>query len=490
MADLILRLGDQLFSDLSDLPAGVPILMREDWELCTRTKHHKQKIAFFLSAMRHHAAWLSEQGREVVYQELEPGVEGSFAQAVAEECERRGVSRLWLHQPHDAFLLPALQAALKGVEFRILPTQGFLTSQSDWDQYRHGRKRLLMGDFYVEQRRRLGLLVNDLGEPDGGRWSFDTENRKSLPKGVIVPWVPRYSPDSVTQEVLALVSQHFADHPGNLELFDWPVTYPEAREALTHFLHHRLELFGPYEDAVSKDHRLLWHSLLSPLLNCGLLTPRQVVAELMSVEAPIESKEGFLRQVIGWREFIYFIELEYRSTGLAGQNSLGNQRRLTSAWYEGTTGLPPLDTVIRRASDHAWCHHIERLMIAGSAMLMADVHPEESYNWFMEMFIDSADWVMRPNVFGMSQFADGGFFATKPYVSGSAYLRKMTDFPPGPWCDIWDGLYWRFIDRHQDRWVKNHRMSMMVRQLDKMPSEKRERLFKIAEDWIESVTTA
>lgn len=488
MSDLILRLGDQLFSDLSDLPAGAPILMREDWELCTRTRHHKQKVAFFLSAMRHHAEWLRAQGREVIYQPLQPGAQVSFAVAIAEECHQRGVTRLWLHEPHDGFLLPAIRAALPDLELKFLASQSFLTSQSEWNSYRQNHKRLLMGDFYVQQRRRLQILLDDRGEPDGGRWSFDTENRRSLPKGIAVPWVPRYAPDPMTSSVLELVREHFPDHPGELDFFDWPVTSADARESLEHFLQHRLELFGPYEDAVSKDHRLLWHSLLSPLLNCGLLTPAQVVHALSHTEVPIESKEGFLRQIIGWREFIYHIDLEYRSNGLATRNALDNHRRLSQAWYSGTTGLLPLDTVIRRASQHAWCHHIERLMIAGSAMLLADIHPDDSYNWFMEMFIDSAEWVMRPNVYGMSQFADGGFFATKPYVSGSAYLRKMTDFPPGDWCDIWDGLYWRFIHRHRDRWIQNHRMSMMVRQLEKMDTKRRDNLISTAETWINSVT--
>lgn len=194
-----------------------------------------------------------------------------------------------------------------------------------------------------------------------------------------------------------------------------------------------------------------------------------------------------MRQVIGWREFIKGIDREYGGRA-PGQNALGQNRQLTEAWYDGTTGLPPLDMVITRARDHAYVHHIERLMVAGAAMLMSDVHPDAAYRWFMEMFIDSADWVMRPNVYGMSQHADGGLFSTKPYVSGSAYLLKMSDFPRGEWCEVWDGLYWRFILRHRDKWAANPRMTMAVRAADRLEPVRRDTILDRAEDFVERNT--
>jgi deoxyribodipyrimidine photolyase-related protein len=240
---------------------------------------------------------------------------------------------------------------------------------------------------------------------------------------------------------------------------------------------------------VDRHQPYLWHSLLSPLINLGLLTPVEVVERVMAEpNVPLASREGFIRQIVGWREFIYQIYIEYQSHEYHTRNSLGHHRRLNNSWYKGTTGLLPLDETIRGILRRGWCHHIERLMVVGSAMVMAEVHPDDAYRWFLELFVDSGEWVMIPNVYGMSQFADGGFFATKPYVSGSAYLRKMTNYPVGAWCEVWDGLYWNFISHHQQLFIANPRMSMMVRQWEKMSPAKQEHHQTVAKNWIKSVT--
>jgi len=330
----------------------------------------------------------------------------------------------------------------------------------------------------------MNIVVNGDHGPLGGKWSFDAENQRKLPRTVFPPPVSYVEPDLVTAEVITLVTQAFPDHAGDARDFRYAVTHEDAEAWLEQFLNERLCLFGHYEDAIPQRERTLFHSLLTPYLNCGLLTPHQVVEKTLRLDVPINSKEGFLRQIIGWREFMFGMSGQYDTT----PNFFGHERRMSSAWQEGSTGLPPVDEAIRRAKDHAYCHHIERLMVLGAVMLMSEIHPDDVYRWFMEMFIDSAEWVMKPNVYGMSQFADGGLFATKPYISGSAYILKMSDWAKGDWCDIWDGLYWQFISKNSEVLAKNHRMSMMVKMATQIEPRRKERIFQAAEAFIHRVT--
>lgn len=466
--------------------------MSEDWSLCTRVNHHQQKIVLFLSAMRHFAASQQQIGREVIYRELTPN-DGTYIESLKSIIEKEKIELLYAYEPSDAFFrkeLESLKQTSPNLNIEWLPNPMFLTSKPSWLEYRNSKKRLLMGDFYQFQRRRLQLLVDSNNQPLGDQWSFDADNRKALPNSVQPPPVFGVTPDAMTQEVIDLVKHFFPHHPGNASDFWFPVTNEEAQVWLTNFLCERLHLFGDYEDAIPHRERILFHSVLTPMMNCGLLTPREIVERTLDYQTtvPLNSIEGFIRQIIGWREFIFWMNHEYDQLKKSDMNGLDHHRTLKSCWWTAETGLPPLDLVINRCQKYGWAHHIERLMIAGSTMLMAEVHPDESYRWFMEMFVDSADWVMIPNVYGMSQFADGGVFATKPYISGSAYILKMSDWKKGDWCEIWDGLYWRFIDRHESLFAKNPRMSMMLRQLEKMPSEKKNRIFNQAESWIDRVT--
>ncbi len=491
MSEAVLVLGDQLVEGLPGLPSSAPVFMQEDWELCTRTRHHKQKILLFLSAMDHFRHGLESQGRAVEYRELEK--EGpNLLDALAGWMKLTGLTRLWTYVPHDPFFQSQLKAWAESerIDLKLVPSPLFITSPENWARYRGTRKRLLMADFYKEQRLRTGYLVDENRQPLGERWSFDEDNRKPLPKGIIPPpWLGRPM-DEITKAKAELVSKHFADHPGSLKGFSWPVTRQEALEDLEEFIAERLNLFGPYEDSLSQMGGRLWHSALSPSINMGLLLPGEcceaAIRACQKGKASLASVEGFVRQLIGWREFIYWMNPEYEGRNL---NQLGHTRRMTDAWWKGETGLPPLDGVIRRLNERAWCHHIERLMVLGSSMVMAEIHPDDAYRWFMEMFIDSADWVMAPNVYGMSQFADGGLFATKPYISGSSYLLKMGDYPKGPWTEVWDGLYWRFVDRHRTLFEGNPRMRVMLGSLEKMDSGRKNRIFGLAEDWVERVTT-
>lgn len=485
MADrAVLLMGDMLFADLSALPIEAPVFMREDIGLCTRTRHHKKKIVLFLAAMRHFAQGL---GDRVHYESLS---EGDFSASLARFLSERGIRELHTFEPNDRFFARQLAETCGGVRLVLHDSPGFLTSGADWTSWRAAGRRLHMADFYRWQRRRLGVLIEGEG-PAGGKWSFDSENRERVPRHLVPPAVWPEEPDAITREVMALVEERFPDHPGSALGFGYAVTHEAARERLSEFVETRLPLFGPYEDAISLEHTWLWHSVLTPYLNCGLLTPREVVRAVLARydrgDVEIRSVEGFIRQVIGWREFIRGIDREYESAP-ANRNPFGHARRLGEAWWNAQTGLPPLDGAIRRALDYGWCHHIERLMVIGAAMLMAEIQPEETYRWFMEMFVDSADWVMGPNVYGMSQFADGGLFATKPYLSGSAYLLRMSDYPRGPWCEVWDGLYWRFVAKHREFFASNPRTKPMVLGLDGLEPARRDRIVRAAEGWIEQVT--
>lgn len=337
-------------------------------------------------------------------------------------------------------------------------------------------KRPFMAKFYQAQRTRMNLLLEDDGSPQGGQWSFDADNRKKLPKNAIVPDAPRADTSSCIREAINHVEKKFPSHPGRTSGFRWAVTHEDAEAWMLEFFEHRFDKFGIYEDAISTGHAFINHSALTPMLNIGLLNPGAVVELAIQYaqkhpEVPINSLEGLIRQIIGWREFMSGI-YRFRGTEIRNGNFWKCDRPMPDAFYHGNTGIPPVDRVIKQVLNEGYCHHIERLMVLGNFMLLCRIRPDDVYRWFMELFIDAYDWVMVPNVYGMSQFADGGTFTTKPYISGSNYVLKMSDEPKGPWCEIWDGLFWSFIADESDFFLKNPRLSMMVRNWQKMSTTK------------------
>ncbi|MEO1201851.1 MAG: cryptochrome/photolyase family protein, partial [Pseudomonadota bacterium] len=354
-----------------------------------------------------------------------------------------------------------------------------------------GQKRLRMAEFYKLVRKRFDILLEDDESPVGGQWSFDEDNRRKLPAKMEPPPIAPAEWTAHTDDVVAIVEQRFDQHPGDARDFWWPTTRSAAQAWLERFVEERLTLFGPYEDAISTRSDTVYHSALTPALNLGLLTPRQVVDAALDKadqeDIPLQSLEGFIRQVIGWREFVRGV---YRCHGerQSKSNFFGHDRRLTSAWYDGTTGLPPLDDTIGTANRLGWTHHIPRLMVVGNLMTLCEIHPQDAHRWFMEMYVDSSEWVMGPNVYGMGIFSDGGVFATKPYICGSNYLRKMSDYKKGDWCDTVDGLYWRFIGRHRDFFAGNPRLALMPRALDRLSSERRDTIFAAAETFLDRYT--
>ena len=486
-------LGNQLFPPPRlPPPDQAKIFMAEDMGLCTYERHHQQKIVLFLAAMREYADELRSAGYTVDYRELDAADTSSYEQKLLSSVEAAGSTTLQHFEVEDKAMEARLIefAAEHGLVRTQLPTPMFCTSRSEFAAYARGKARLHMADFYRQQRRRLDLLVDEAGQPVGGKWSFDEDNRKKLPRKLQPPDVPWTKPGEHASEIIPLVNAQFADHPGNAEEFCWPTTRAQAHAWLDDFIARRFAQFGPYEDAITTRSTTVFHSVLSPCLNLGLLTPEDILDKVMAVadEIPLQSVEGFIRQVVGWREFVRGVYRE-RGDEQDSRNFWSHERELTDAWYSGSTGLPPLDDSIRTAQKLGWVHHIPRLMILGNLMTLCEIRPSSAHRWFMEMFVDSSEWVMGPNVYGMGLFSDGGIFATKPYICGSNYLLKMSDYGKGPWCDVVDGLYWRFIDKHREFFAGNPRLALMPSALDRLAPERKERIFAAAETFLDQHTT-
>jgi deoxyribodipyrimidine photolyase-related protein len=489
---LLVVLGNQLFApEHLPPPERVRVFMAEDYGLCTYERHHQQKIVLFLAAMRAYAAELEGAGYRVDYVRLDPqdrrSYEGKLDEALGDANEL-----IHFEIEDKAMELRVMRFAERhGLQRSELASPMFTCPRDEFASWAADRSQLLMADFYKSRRKRLGILVDADGSPAGGRWSFDADNRKRLPKDVTPPAIPWQQPGRETREVIGLVGDVFPDHPGNAQDFCWPTTRREARQWLDDFIAQRLAGFGPYEDALTQRSDTVFHSLLTPCLNLGLLTPREAVDGVLAVadEIPLQSVEGFVRQVIGWREFVRGIYREFSDIQDEGNHWM-HDRGLTAAWYAGTTGIPPLDDTIRTARRRGWAHHIPRLMVLGNLMTLSEIRPQAAHRWFMEMFVDSSEWVMGPNVYGMALYSDGGIFATKPYICGSNYLLKMSDYAKGAWCDTVDGLYWRFIDRHRDFFAGNPRLALMPKALERLDDRRRERIFAAAETFLEEHTVA
>ena len=334
------------------------------------------------------------------------------------------------------------------------------------------------------------ILMDD-GKPLGGQWNYDELNRKKIPKGLEIPAIKTYSCEHLLN-VNAFIEKKFADHPGKTKEDFWvPFNRKDALKYLDEFFEVKFELFGPYEDAIYDNHSFLFHSAISPLLNIGLLTPMEVIEKAIafskSNKVSINSVEGFVRQIMGWREFIRGV-YQTRGHKQIGYNFFKNGQKLTQDWYDGTTGIDPLDDAIKLTLEHGYTHHINRLMVISNIMNLSGIHPDEIYKWFMEMFVDSSEWVMVPNVYGMGTFADGGIFSTKPYICGSSYIMKMSNFKKGPWCDIVDGLYWSFIKNNLEYFKTNPRLAVMPRALERLKDERKELIFNASKNFLKEKT--
>lgn len=376
------------------------------------------------------------------------------------------------------------------VDFTELETPGFLTPMEWGREFFEGKKKPFMKTFYEAQRKRMGVMVDDDGQPEGGRWSYDDENRKKFPLKATPPKEPRVRQSEGEREIIERVAGELVEDGvevfGGYEDFKYPISSASAREWLDDFLVERFGLFGTYEDALTRRSQFLYHSVLTPMLNTGLLTPQEVVDRALEVGrkngVEINNLEGFVRQVIGWREYMA-IMYEKHGRYLRTQNFWELSDGMPKAIYGSKTGIPIVDDVLEKVQRDGYAHHIERLMVLGNFFLLLRVKPDDVFRWFSEMFVDAYDWVMVPNVYGMSQFSDGGLLVTKPYVSGSNYLKKMSDYKAGDWCEVWDALFWSFIDDYRDFFSSQYRMKMMVSHLVKMGGEKLAEHHRVAGDF-------
>jgi deoxyribodipyrimidine photolyase-related protein len=492
MAVQVLRvvLGDQLtpgLSALADLdPRQDAVLMAETMGECTYAPHHRKKVVLVLSAMRHFAETLRAQGVRVRYVRLD---DPANTQTLAGEV-RRAVAelrplRVVVTEPGEYRVLTSMREWYEGIE--ILPDSRFVCSIADFRHWANQRNGLRMEFFYRDMRRRTGLLMTASGDPEGGRWNFDAENRKRLPANLPIPHRVRFPPDSTTQEVMDLVRIRVTGGFADVDGFDFPVTETQARAALADFIAHRLPGFGDWQDAMKTGQPTLFHAVISPAMNIGLLDPLEtcqlVEAAWRDGRVNLNAAEGFIRQIIGWREFvrgIYWLKMPEYGT----LNALGAERPLPGFFWHGKTDMACIAAAVEQTRRDAYAHHIQRLMVMGNFALLAGLHPDEVDEWYLAVYADAYQWVEMPNTRGMALFADGGIVGSKPYAASGAYIDRMSDYcrgcafdvkqATGPTACPFNFLYWDFIARHAARFASNVRMAMPLRNLERMDPVRRD----------------
>lgn len=468
----------QLFQNSQIMPADNPFYIVEEYLFFKQYKFHKQKIAFHRATMKCYTDYLTnDHGFEVRYIDSIDDI--SDVRKLIPHLKKQGVELVNYIDPTDNWLHKRLEERCKecNIKTAIFDSPLFLnTKKENADFFRPDKKKYHQTTFYTAQRKKLGILIDDDGKPEGGKWTFDAENRKKYPAKKTPP--PIHFPDTNNyyEEAKEYVNNNFSNHYGSLTEFPlYPTNFKATKDWLNQFFEFRFHEFGTYEDAIVDEESILHHSVLTPMLNVGLITPQEIIDSCLEYAEEngiqINSTEGFVRQIIGWREFIRGI-YDSRGSEERTTNFWKFKKKIPASFYDGTTGILPIDKTIKKLLKTGYCHHIERLMVLGNFMMLCEFDPDEVYKWFMELFIDSYDWVMVTNVYGMSQFADGGLMATKPYISGSNYLMKMSNYKKGEWQSIWDGLFWRFMDSHRSFFLSNPRLGMLVRMFDKMPDEK------------------
>ena len=484
-------LGNQLFSVGIIKAAGADtIFMAEDLGLCSYEKHHKLKILMFLTSMREKRDELQQANCNVEYLDIEHETfDQPYEDKLAKHILANAVTELKIFEIEDKDFEARIKAFAeqKKLVLTILPSPMFLLDREEFLAFNGKSKTLRMGNFYKEVRKKLNLLMDEDQKPLGGKWSFDEDNRKKIPKGLPLPALYKPRMSQYVESLKVIIELKFADHPGQMDDVWMPLTRCDALDNIDYFLAIKFENFGIYEDAILQNDTFMFHSALSPSLNMGLITPTDIIDKVLAYteahDVPLNSVEGFLRQIIGWREFIRGVYQHHGEIQLQS-NFFNFSGSLNQSWYSGETGIPPLDDAINFSDRYGYTHHINRLMVISNLMTLCEVDPKNVYHWFMEMYVDSSEWVMTPNVFGMGTFADGGIFATKPYICGSNYIIKMSDYKKGEWCNTVDGLYWRFVSRHIGVLRNNPRLSFMRKTLENMKPERKDLIFACAEDFI------
>ena len=491
----MLILGDQLDADATALrdfdPTQDAIWMAEVVEESTHVASSKQRTTVFLSAMRHFASSLRERGWTVIYSELgAPNNSGTLAGELDQAILQTQPQQLVMTAPGEWRVLQDLRAVARNHELNLdlRDDTHFYSTVREFAQHANGRKQLRLEFFYREMRQKTGILM-DGKQPIGGTWNFDADNRGSFGKQGpgLLPSPSRFEPDAITQDVIQLVKHKFSHHPGSLDSFGWPVTRDQAVKALSDFISHRLPSFGLYQDAMWEGEVWLYHSHLSCALNLKLINPREVVAAaeeaLHQGHAPLQAVEGFVRQILGWREYVRGIYWTHMPD-YANSNSMDAHEPLPEFYWTGQTDMACLRDAIHQTLAHGYAHHIQRLMVTGLYALLLGVEPKEVHQWYLGVYVDAVEWVELPNTLGMSQFADGGLMASKPYIASGKYIDRMSNhckgcrFNPaestGTTACPFTTLYWDYLIKHADLLARNPRMLMQLKNLNRLTPEARE----------------
>ena len=507
MANLILILGDQLSAQISSLKAANKsediVLMAELRSETNYVKHHKKKIALLFSAMRHFAEELTEAGWQVDYKRFDaPFPCPNFTEAVKQAVNTHNPGQLIVTKPGEYRLAEEMNgwADTLPCAVSLCEDDRFFATTDEFAAWAEGRKQLRMEYFYRDMRRKTGLLMEG-DEPVGGQWNYDADNRQPPKDGLIIPPPTRFSPDDITKDVLTLVEAEFSDHFGDLQPFDFAVTTAQARQVLDEFITQRLPQFGSYQDAMLADEPFMFHAHIGFYLNCGLLSPLEAVTAAehayLRGSAPLNAVEGFIRQILGWREYVrglYWLKMpEYKTL-----NHLNATRPLPSFFWTADTEMRCLKTCVQDTRKFAYAHHIQRLMVLGNFALLAGLHPDEVNEWYLIVYADAYEWVELPNVSGMVLYADGGLLASKPYAAGGAYIDRMSDYcsscrykvkqKNGPDACPFNYLYWDFLIRHREKLNKNPRLGMIYRTLDKMGEDKQDTIRHDAALFLDKLT--
>ncbi|SDZ73321.1 cryptochrome/photolyase family protein [Rubrimonas cliftonensis] len=494
---LCVVLGDQLDADSALFdgfdPARDAILMTEAAEEATYVPQHRKRLVLFFAAMRHFAEAQRAEGRRVLYRRLDDGAPQTLADSLRAAVDEHAPERVEVVLPGDWRVLEALKAAAP--EIVIREDRHFLTTPEQWADMRRDRRRFILEDFYRAQRRRTGWLMED-GEPLGGEWNFDKANRRSFGRDGpgLVPRRPHSAPDDVTNDVIRMVEKRFPDAPGSTQGFAEPVTRRQALVHLRAFVEDRLPLYGDYQDAIAQGQPTLWHARISAAMNLKLISPREACEAAMEAHragrAPLNAVEGFVRQILGWREFtrgVYWTLMP----DYAGRNELGADADLPAFFWTGETEMACLRDSVGQVLREGYAHHIQRLMVMGLFLMLWGARPKAAHDWHMGMYLDAVDWVSLPNMAGMSQHADGGVMGTKPYCASGAYIDRMSDCCSGCRYDPkqatgekacpFTTLYWDFLDRHESRFRSNMRMKMQLSNLRRKSDADRRAIRKAAE---------
>jgi len=507
MSNLILVLGDQLDTENPALtgldPSRDCVLMIEAAGEATHVWSHKARITLFLSAMRHFAETLRSRNLPLQYLQLNNNAETTLAARLACVIAQCQPEKLIVCEPGEYRLQQDIEKVCidSGILLEIRTDSHFLCTREAFSAWSKNRRELRMEFFYREMRRRHDVMMED-GQPAGGRWNFDSDNRAGFAKtgpGPL-PQAPQFVPDAITREVIALVHERFAEHPGSLDDFNWPVTRADALRALQDFVQHRLPCFGVHQDAMWTGMPFGWHSLLSAALNLKLLNPREVIAAAVAAwrdgRAPLAAVEGFVRQILGWREFIrgvYWLDMPE----LLEANHFSHDRALPAWYWTGDTPMTCMRETIGQTLQHGYAHHIQRLMVTGNFALLAGISPQAVHEWYLAVYVDAVEWVELPNTAGMALYANGGRFTSKPYIASGAYINRMSNYCGSCRYDVklktgskacpFNTLYWNFLDRHEQQLARNPRTTLMTRNLSRLNAVERDAIRASARNILETI---